>query len=98
MKLHRLLGLIDNGKISKYYLRAHAEGSIYGMRTAQVRELSVNPIKMELTLFTKKKKVEGFVEPTLLNSTAYYWVGEVSRAYPGATVYLCVLYDSHNKQ
>jgi hypothetical protein len=97
MKLHRLLCL-DNGNIFKCCLRAHAKCSIYGTGTVQVRELSVNPIKMELTQFTKKKKVERFVEPTLLNSTAYYWVGAVSRGYPGSTAYLCVLYDSHNRQ
>jgi hypothetical protein len=39
MKLHRLLGLIDNGKTSKYCLRACAKGSIYGERIMQVREL-----------------------------------------------------------
>jgi hypothetical protein len=39
VKLHRLLGLIDNGKTSKYRLRACAKGSICGTRIMQVGEL-----------------------------------------------------------
>jgi hypothetical protein len=41
---------------------------------------------------------ERFVEPTLLSSTAYYWVGKGSRGYPGSMAYSCVLYDCHNKR
>jgi hypothetical protein len=35
------------------------------------REQSVYSDKMEIVLFTKKKKVEGFVEPILLNTVSH---------------------------
>jgi hypothetical protein len=35
------------------------------------QEFSVNPNKTELVLCTKKKKLEGFVEPTVLNTVLH---------------------------
>jgi hypothetical protein len=37
----------------------------------RAEELSVNPDKTELVLFTKRKKVDGLIEPVLLNGVIY---------------------------
>jgi hypothetical protein len=94
MKLHRLLGLVDKFPTTVSELMQRAPYMIRGMCRP---ELSVNCIKVKFTLFTKKKNVERFVEPTLLNSTAYCKFSEVSKSYPASTGYSQVLYNSHNK-